>query len=70
MHGVPKGSVFGPLLFNNYISKFPRLLDKHLDIIMFADDTSMVMSNSDCEKLNINLNSLFLRHLNGFMQIS
>jgi hypothetical protein len=42
--GVPQGFVLGPLLFSMYINDFPVLIKKSADIIMFADDTSLLFT--------------------------
>ena len=53
-HGVPQGSVLGPLLFLIYINNLHVI--KHSSMYHFADDTNLLYSNSSLKLINKYIN--------------
>ncbi|GFV41467.1 probable RNA-directed DNA polymerase from transposon BS [Trichonephila clavipes] len=54
--GVPQGSVLSPVLFSLYITDIERVLAKHCEVGIFADDIIVWSSGSDVGENELKLN--------------
>jgi len=64
-HGVPHGSVLGPLPFLLCINDLPKIINKTSAPIIFADDTSILFAHSNLIDFNKNIHTIFTTLING-----
>jgi len=57
-HGVPHRSILDPLLFLLYINDLPHITNDNSKIILFADDTSMIITNPNPLNFEKNVNKI------------
>ena len=61
-HGVPQGSILGPLLFVIYINDIPEI-SKFAKFILYADDANIILTANSIEEINDQLKNLTINLL-------
>ena len=54
-HGVPRGTVLGPLIFLLYVNDFSEKLEAENDTVQFAEDTSIICKFESNENIALNI---------------
>jgi hypothetical protein len=64
-NGVPQGSILGPLLFIIYVNDLPSVIHQFARPVIYADDTSILVTAKNLKDLQIKVRST-LNHVSNW----